>query len=105
MKQMTITPLVSEKSYAQSANNVYVFKAPLGLNKNEIQKSIEEQFGATITSIRTLVQDGNTIRYSRGKRRYPGTTTRKDTKKVYVTLKDGDSIKVFDTQDQAEEKK
>lgn len=105
MKQTIITPIVSEKSYAQSANNVYVFKTPQALNKNEIKKAIEEQFGVTVKSIKTLVQDGKTIRYSRGKRRYPGTTTHKDFKKAYVTLKEGDSIKVFDAQEQTEEKK
>lgn len=105
MKLANITPLVSEKAYANSQNGVYVFKAPLNMNKNEIKAAIEEQFEVTVTNIKTLVQSGKTVRFSRGKRRYPGTTTRKDTKKAYVTLKEGDSIKVFDTQEQPEEKK
>lgn len=102
MKLANITPLVSEKAYANSQNGVYVFNVPLNMNKNEIKAAIEEQFEVTVTSIKTLVQDGKSVRFSRGKRRYPGTTTRKDTKKAYATLKDGDSIKVFDTQEQTE---
>ena len=78
---------------------------PLDLNKNEITAAIEEQFGVSVVNIKTLVQNGKAVRFSRGKRSYPGTTHRKDTKKAYVTLKDGDSIKVFDTQEQTEEKK
>lgn len=105
MKLAQITPLVSEKAYASSQNNVYVFRVPLNLNKNEIRAAIEEQFGVNVVNIKTLVQDGKAVRFSRGKRSYPGTTYRKDTKKAYVTLKDGDSIKVFDVQEQTEEKK
>lgn len=103
MKQMTIIPLVSEKTYAESLkNNVYTFRVPLNLNKNEIRQAVEEQFGVTVVNIKTLVQDGKTVRFSRGKNRYPGTTTRKDFKKAYVTLKDGDKLDVFDAVEQAE---
>lgn len=105
MKPIRITPVMSEKAYGTSQSGVYVFRAPVEYNKNEIKQAIEEQFGVTITNIKTLVQSGKAIRYSRGKRRYPGTTYRKDVKKAYVTLKEGDSIKVFDTEAPAEEKK
>lgn len=105
MKSMIITPLVSEKAYAQTAQNVYAFRVPLELNKNEIKAAVEDQFGVSVTNIKTLVQNGKAIRFSRGKNRYPGTTTRKDFKKAYVTLKEGDSIQVFDVPEQTEEKK
>lgn len=105
MKLIQITPVMSEKAYASSTKNVYVFSALLNSNKNEIRAAVEAQFGVTVTNIKTLVQDGKAVRFSRGKRRYPGTTTRKDVKKAYVTLKDGDSIKVFDVEEQKEEKK
>ena len=105
MKLIQVTPVMSEKAYASSTRSVYVFAAPLDSNKNEIRAAVESQFGVTVTGIKTLIQDGKTVRFSRGKRRYPGTTTRKDVKKAYVTLKDGDSIKVFDTEEQTEEKK
>jgi len=105
MKLPHVIPVVSEKTYAQSSGGVYVFRVPLSMNKNEIKSAVEEQFEVTVTKVKTLVQDGKTIRFSRGKRRYPGTATRKDFKKAYVTLKDGDSIKVFDTEEVKEEKK
>lgn len=105
MKIQHVIPLMSEKSYASSTSGVYVFKVPLEFNKNEIQQAIETQFEVTVTNVKTLVQSGKAIRFSRGKRRYPGTTNRKDTKKAYVTLKEGDSIKVFETTEAQEEKK
>ena len=100
MKQTIIIPRVSEKAYAQSANGVYVLRVPLNLNKNEIKSAVEEQFGVTVVKVKTLVQDGKAVRFSRGKNRYPGTTTRKDWKKAYVTLKEGDKLDVFDAVEQ-----
>ncbi len=105
MKLANIIPVVSEKAYAQSSENVYVFRVPLNFNRNEIKAAVEDQFGVSVVKIKTLIQDGKAVRFSRGKRRYPGTTHRKDVKKAYVTLKDGDSIKVFDVEEQTEEKK
>ncbi len=106
MKLIHITPVMSEKAYATSTTeNVYVFKVPVECNKNEIKQAVESQFDVTVENIKTLVQTGKSVRFSRGKRSYPGTTSRKDVKKAYVRLKDGDSIKVFDTQEQTEEKK
>lgn len=100
MKQTIIIPRVSEKAYAQSANGVYVLRVPLNLNKNEIKSAVEAQFGVTVVKVKTLVQDGKAVRFSRGKNRYPGITTRKDWKKAYVTLKEGDKLDVFDAVEQ-----
>lgn len=104
MKLISVTPRATEKAYAQSQNNVYVFDAPLTANKQEIAAAVETQFEVKVTGIKTLVQNGKAVRYGRGKNRYPGTTTRKDTKKAYVTLAKGDSIQVFE-QPAEEEKK
>ena len=102
---ISVIPRVSEKAYAQSQNNVYVFNVPLTANKQQIVAAVETQFDVKVTNIKTLVQSGKAIRFSRGKNRYPGTTTRKDTKKAYVTLAAGNSIQVFDAPQAEEEKK
>jgi large subunit ribosomal protein L23 len=68
----------------------------LTANKQQIIAAVEEQFEVKVTNIKTLVQTGKAIRFSRGKRAQPGTTKRRDSKKAYVTLAPGDSIKVFD---------
>jgi large subunit ribosomal protein L23 len=105
MKLISVTPRATEKAYGQSQNNVYVFNVPLNANKQEIASAVETQFEVKVTGVKTLVQSGKAIRYSRGKRRYPGTTHRTDTKKAYVTLAEGSSIQVFDTAQATEEKK
>jgi len=105
MTLISIIPRATEKSYAASlASNTYIFTVPLTANKREIAEAVEAQFEVKVTGVRTLVQSGKAVRYSRGKNRYPGTTNRKDTKKAYVTLAEGDSIQVFD-QPAEEEKK
>lgn len=99
MKSINVTPRATEKAYSQSQRNVYVFTVPVTANKQEIVATVEAQFDVKVTGIKTLIQTGKTVRFSRGKKRYPGTTTRKDSKKAYVTLAEGNSIQVFDTKD------
>lgn len=95
MTSIIVTPRATEKAYAQSQKNVYVFNVPLDANKQAITDAVETQFDVKVVTIKTLVQNGKTVRFSRGKHRYPGTTTRKATKKAYVTLAEGNSIQVF----------
>lgn len=102
---MTVTPRATEKAYAQSQNNVYVFNVPLASNKQQIIAAIESQYGVKVVNIKTLVQSGKAIRFNRGKRKMPGTTTRTDSKKAYVTLAEGDKIQVFAEPETKEEKK
>lgn len=93
---ISVTPRATEKAYAQSQNNVYVFDVPATANKQEITAAVQEQFGVKVTRIKTLVQAGKAIRFSRGKRSQPGHTKRQDNKKAYVTLAEGDKIQVFE---------
>lgn len=91
-----VTPITTEKAYGLSAGmNTYVFSAPVGANKQEIARAVEEQYEVKVTGVKTLVQNGKSVRFSRGKNRYPGATTRQDTKKAYVTLAENNTIPVF----------
>ena len=97
-----ITPRATEKAY--------VFNAPLTLNKNQIKEAIEKEFEVTVTGVRTVVQAGKVkrINKSRNPKRYvAGSTTQKDIKKAYVTVKEGDKIAIFESAEAetAEEKK
>jgi large subunit ribosomal protein L23 len=105
MINLSIIPRATEKAYTQSQNNIYVFNVPLTANKQQISAAVEEQFEVKVTNIKTLVQTGKAVRFSKGKRAQPGTTHRRDAKKAYVTLAKGDSIKVFDEAPVEEEKK
>lgn len=106
MKITIVAPRATEKAYRLvTGQNTYVFDVPVSANKNEIKTAVETQFdGTKVASIKTLVQSGKSVRFSRGKNRYPGTTTRQDSKKAYVTLSEG-KIKVFEQDAEKEEKK
>ncbi|HEY1085407.1 MAG TPA: 50S ribosomal protein L23 [Candidatus Saccharimonadales bacterium] len=100
-----VTPRATEKAYGQTQQNVYVFNVPLSANKQQIADAVAEQFDVTVKGVRVAVQSGKAVRFSRGKNRYPGTTSRKDTKKAYVTLAEGSSIQVFEEPAAETEKK
>ena len=106
MNIIHVTPAVTEKAYRLSTSqNTYIFDIPLAANKQQITDAIESQYEVKVASIKTLVRTGKAVRFSRGKGRYPGSTTRTDSKKAYVTLVEGNSIKVFDTEEVKDDKK
>lgn len=105
MSILTIIPIPSEKAYASSLGNTYIFQVPMTANKQKIIAAVEAQYGVSVKDVRTLIQNGKTIAVSRGKRARPGTTKRSDVKKAYVSLNEGSSIKLFDeTKDEKEKK-
>lgn len=99
-----VTPVTTEKAYGLSQKNVYVFNVPVDANKQAILSTVEAEYGVKVVAIKTLVQSGKAIRFSRGKNRYPGTTNRSNSKKAYVTLAAGSSLNIFE-QPAEEEKK
>jgi large subunit ribosomal protein L23 len=104
MSTILVTPVTTEKAYGQSQKNIYVFNVPVKANKNEILAAIEAQYGVKISAIKTLIQSGKAVRFSRGKNRIPGKTTRSDSKKAYVTLATGSSLAIFEQPAQEETK-
>jgi large subunit ribosomal protein L23 len=91
---MLITPRVSEKSYKLANDNVYVFDVPLTSNKAQVTKTVEaEHQGVKVKDVRLMVVKGKPKAVNRGKRSRPTVTNRKDSKKAYVTLSEG-QIKV-----------
>jgi len=95
---MLITPRATEKSYKLQADNIYVFDVPLDANKAQVIKAVEEQNeGVKVRDVRLMIVKGKPKAVNRGKRARPTTTNRKDTKKAYVTLSDGNiAIAAFD---------
>jgi large subunit ribosomal protein L23 len=104
MAIISVIPIQSEKAYGLSLQNVYLFKVPLTANKQQIAAAIEEQYGVSVLRVKSLVQQGAMIAFSKGKRARPGMTKRVDIKKAYVTLAEGDSIKVFEEKKDEETK-
>jgi len=91
-----LEPRATEKTYFEQTKRTYVFPVSKSASKQEIKKLVEKEFNVTVTDVRTLIRDGKKTKFSKGKHAYPGTTFRQDKKYAYVTLKDGDSIKVFE---------
>ncbi|HSX28702.1 MAG TPA: 50S ribosomal protein L23 [Candidatus Saccharimonadales bacterium] len=102
---IVLKPRVSEKSYDHSlSSNTYVFDVNKSVNKQQIADAVAAQFNVKVTGVRTLIAKGKPVRsmvMSRTRRRVD--VTRSNFKKAYVTLAEGDSIKIFD--EQTEEKK
>ena len=94
-----LEPRATEKTYAESLKRIYVFPIKKNVTKQEVAKMVEKEFNVTVTSVRTLVRKGKQTKYSKGKHQYPGITYRRDRRFAYVTLKEGDSIKVFEEEE------
>jgi len=92
-RDVVIAPVVSEKSYEQLEQNVYVFKVHTSASKPEIRRAIESIFDVTVTKVNTL----NRKVKVRRNRRSNTVGKRADTKRAIVTLVEGDSIKIFET--------
>lgn len=105
-KIMPLKPRMSEKAYALShAINTFVFDVPKNANKLEVAKAVESQFSVTVEQVRILVSKGKVARSIRiGGTRKNVSGKRVDTKKAYVRIKEGDSIPIFASIDEAEEK-
>ena len=89
-------PRATEKTYAEQLKRTYAFFVNKGMSKQAIAKQIAEDYNVKVVNVRTLIRKGKPTRFSRGKHAYPGTTHRQDHKLAYVTLAEGNSIKVFD---------
>ena len=83
-----IAPVITEKSMADRANNVYTFKVANTASKDEIAKAVEEAFKVEVVKVNTL----NTKAKKRRVGKYPGRT--KTYKKAIVTIKAGSSIEL-----------
>ena len=91
---MKIIPRMSEKSYQQSQTGMYVFDVPASANKQQIADAVAEQFSVTVDDVNTVVAKGK-VKKAYRKGGSPVVGRRKDLKKAYVRLAEGESIPVF----------
>ena len=91
LHQIVVRPVVTEKSSAAyQARKEYTFEVHPEANKYQIRDALQTLFGVTVTDVRTMQMRRNEV--TRGRTR--GATAR--WKKAIVTLKEGDSIAVFE---------
>lgn len=89
-RDVVIAPVVSEKSYDLIENsNTYTFLVDPRTNKTEVKEAVQAIFDVRVTNVNTANR--------KGKRKRTGWVMgkRKNTKRAYVTLADGDSIDLF----------
>ncbi len=88
--QILIKPLVTEKATNLGTENKYVFAVARNTNKIEINKAIQELYGVTPVAVNIINLGGKKVRYGR----VEGKT--KKWKKAVITLREGETIKVFE---------
>ena len=81
-------PIITEKATMASESGAVVFEVAMGANKPQIKEAIENLFGVKVKAVNTSITKGK-IKKFRGK---PG--RRRDVKKAYVTLQEGNTIDV-----------
>ena len=92
-----LPPRATEKTYLEQAKRTYAFFVDPDSSKQAVKARVEKDYNVKVTDVRILTRKGKKCRFSRGKHAYPGTAFRRDHKLAYVTLAEGNSIKVFDT--------
>ena len=85
---MSVKPIITEKATMASEQNAVVFEVSMDTTKPKIKEAVETLFGVKVKAVNTTVTKGKVKKF-KGK---PG--RRKDVKKAYVTLQDGDTIDV-----------
>jgi len=81
-------PIITEKATMASEANAVVFEVAMDATKPQIKSAVEDIFGVKVKAVNTTITKGKEKRF-RGR---PG--ARRDVKKAYVTLEDGNAIDV-----------
>jgi len=81
-------PIITEKATMASEHNAVVFEVSIDANKPQIKEAVEGLFNVKVKAVNTTITKGKTKRFKGqlGKR--------KDVKKAYVTLVEGNTIDV-----------
>lgn len=81
-------PIITEKATMASEANAVVFEVAIDANKPQIKDAVESIFGVKVKAVNTTITKGKVKRF----RGQPG--RRRDVKKAYVTLEEGNAIDV-----------
>ncbi|MET4102847.1 large subunit ribosomal protein L23 [Roseovarius sp. MBR-78] len=81
-------PVITEKATMASENGAVVFEVAIDANKPQIKEAVEALFGVKVKAVNTTITKGKEKRF-RGVK-----GSRKDVKKAYVMLEEGNTIDV-----------
>lgn len=90
--KVLIGPHISEKASMAAEHNQVCFKVAPDATKPEIKKAVEKLFNVNVEAVRTTNIKGKT------KLTKNGLGKRKDTRKAYVTLAEGQDIDFMDVE-------
>ncbi|MFM8531284.1 MAG: 50S ribosomal protein L23 [Ilumatobacteraceae bacterium] len=91
-RDIIISPIVSEKSYALIEQGVYTFKVHVDASKPEIHAAVEAIWGVKVVKVNTLNRRGKFQRTRNTQR----IGQRPATKRAIVTLAAGNEIPLFE---------
>lgn len=105
-KSIILQPRLNEKTYLLADRRVYVFDVDKSVNKHSIARAVEQQFEVKVHSVNTTNISGKAKRTMSltGKRYLNSDGKRKDFKKAYVTLAEGNALPFFEAIEQEEQK-
>jgi large subunit ribosomal protein L23 len=88
-RDILLSPVISEKSYALLDENKYTFVVHPDANKTQIKIAVAEVFSVKVLSVNIINRQGKRIRTRTGFGKRP------DTKRAIVTVAAGDRIDIF----------
>jgi large subunit ribosomal protein L23 len=87
LMKVLLSPVVSEKSAGiADANRQYTFRVTIDASKPEIARAVELLFDVNVEDVQVVRMKGKTKRFGRF------TGKRKDWKKAYVRIREGQDI-------------
>lgn len=89
-RDVIISPVVSEKSFAEAERGKYTFVVSAKATKPQIRSAVEQIWGVHVAKVNTLRRRGKTVR-----RRFV-TGRRSDVRRAVVTLHAGEKIEMFE---------
>ena len=87
--QIVLGPVVSEKSYAGTAESIYTFKVHKDAHKTQVRQAVEELFDVKVTGVNIVKMP------AKPKRRGLIRGTRPGWKKAVVKIQAGQTIEFF----------
>lgn len=89
-RDVILSPVISEKSFAEADRGKYTFVVAPRSTKPDIRRAVEQIWGVHVTQVNTMHRRGKLVRrrFLWGKR--------PDRKRAVVTLAPGESIDLFE---------
>ena len=88
--QIVLAPVVSEKSYAGTADGLYTFKVHPDAHKTQVRQAVEELFDVHVQNVNILKVQ------AKPKRRGASIGKRPGWKKAIVQVSEGETIEIFE---------